>query len=125
MIEPRYHLSTKIFLNSVVTEYRCDGGKKELIDISIEGGNIATSTGEKYRSLGDTYSFLLLKVSIIILCNLNFRHIFGIFQSLTPSETTSLRVLVTRRYVSLKFMLLFSTATTTKFCFVYRLFQSQ
>ena len=86
-------------MNSVVIENRCDGGKKGLIDINIEGGNIATSTGEKYRSLSDTYSFLLLKVSIIILGNVNFR---DICQSLTPSETTSLRVLVTRRYVSRK-----------------------
>lgn len=100
MNEPLYHLSTKkLLLNSVVIENRCDGGKKGLIDINIEGGNIATSTGEKYRSLSDTYSFLLLKVSIIILGNVNFRHIC---QSLTPSETTSLRVLVTRRYVSRK-----------------------
>ena len=66
----------------------------------MEGGNIATSTGEKHRSLSDTYNFLLSvglsKVSIIILGNLNFRHIF---QSLTPSETASVRVLVTRRHV--------------------------
>ena len=78
-------------------EYPVTG--KSFIDINIEGGNIATSTGEKYRSLSDTYSFFLLKVSIIILGNVNFRHIC---QSLTPSETTSLRVLVTRRYVSRK-----------------------
>lgn len=66
----------------------------------MEGGDIATSTGEKHRSLSDTYNFLLSvglsKVSVIVLGNLNLRHIF---QSLTPLETAPVRVLVTRRHV--------------------------